>query len=64
MAADTEVQTAAGYCSTHGDVEATREVPKVHFPFIYYGVRRALAKRRPFHCPTCGADVDTGDSEP
>ena len=53
----TEVQTQAGRCSTHGTVEATREVPEVGFPFVVYAIRRALAQRRPYLCPQCGAAV-------
>jgi len=52
-----EVQTRRGRCATHGDVEATREVPRPHFPFLIYAVRRLLANRRPYRCPTCGARV-------
>ena len=55
----TEVQTRAGRCETHGTVEAKREVPTAHFPFIVYAVRRLIATRRPFRCPTCGASVTT-----
>ena len=53
----TEVQTRTGTCPTHGAVEATREVPKVHFPFFVYAVRRLMASRRPYRCPSCGAAV-------
>jgi hypothetical protein len=42
-----EVQTQTGRCPTHGMVEATRQVPRVQFPFFVYAVRRALAKRKP-----------------
>jgi ABC-2 type transport system ATP-binding protein len=52
-----EVQTQAGRCSTHGTVEATREVPKTGFPFVAYAIWRAVAQRRPFLCPECGAAV-------
>jgi hypothetical protein len=52
-----EVQTQAGRCSTHGTVEATREVPKIGFPVVVYAIRRAVAQRRPFLCPECGAAV-------
>jgi hypothetical protein len=54
-----EVQTQSGRCATHGTVEATREVPRPHFPFFVYAVRRLLAARRPYRCPTCGAPVAT-----
>jgi hypothetical protein len=53
----TEVQTQAGRCSTHGTVEATREVPKKGFPFVVYTIWRAIAQRRPFRCPECGTAV-------
>ena len=52
-----EVQTQAGRCSTHGTVEATREVPTMGFPFVIYAIRRAVAQRRPFLCPECRAAV-------
>jgi len=53
----TEVQTQAGRCGTHGTVEAAREVPKMGLPFVVYAVLRAVAQRRPFRCPECGAAV-------
>ena len=53
----TEVQTQTGRCATHGTVEAIREVPKMGFPYVVYALRRALAQRRPFRCPECGAAV-------
>jgi hypothetical protein len=53
----TEVQTRTGVCPSHGTVEATRELPAAGFPFIVNAVRRALARKRPYRCPTCGADV-------
>jgi hypothetical protein len=53
----THVQTQTGRCMTHGTVEATRQVPQPQFPFLVYAVRRLLAARRPFRCPTCGAPV-------
>jgi hypothetical protein len=54
-----EVETRTGHCATHGDVEATRELPKMGFPFIYFAVARAMAKRRPFRCPDCGEPITT-----
>ena len=54
----TEVQTQAGRCSTHGTVQATREVPKMGFPFVIYAIWRAVAQRRPFVCPECGEAVE------
>jgi hypothetical protein len=55
----TETQTRTGDCPTHGEVEGTRELPRVTFPPIINAVRRAMAKRRPYRCPTCGAAVET-----
>jgi hypothetical protein len=46
-----EVQTQSGRCATHGTVQATREVPKMGFPFVVYAIWRAIARRRPFLCP-------------
>ena len=54
-----ETQTAIGDCPTHGEVEATRQLPTVAFPPVITAVRRAVAKRRPYRCPTCGAPVAT-----
>jgi hypothetical protein len=53
----TEVQTHTGRCATHGTVQATRQIPKMGFPFIVFVVWRAIAKRRPFRCPDCGAAI-------
>ena len=54
-----ETQTATGECPEHGEVEATRELPRLTFPPIINSIRRALAKRRPYRCPECGAEVQT-----
>jgi hypothetical protein len=55
MAAETETQT--GQCSTHGTVQATREIPGWGFPFVLYAILRSRAKHKPFLCPECGAAV-------
>jgi hypothetical protein len=56
----TETQTTLGDCPTHGEVEASRQIPGVTFPPIVTAVLRAFAKRRrPNVCPTCGAAVVT-----
>ena len=55
----TETQTATGDCPTHGEVQATRDMPHMAFPPLITAVRRAVARRRPYRCPTCGAPVDT-----
>jgi len=51
----TEMQTRTGTCPTHGSVEATREMPRPGFPFVVYAIRRLIASKRPYRCPTCGA---------
>lgn len=53
-----ELQTQSGRCAAHGTVQATRQIPRMGFPFIVYTIWRALAKRRPFRCPQCGATVE------
>jgi hypothetical protein len=55
-----DLQTSTGRCATHGAVEATREIPRMGFPFIVFAVWRAIALRRPFRCPECGAAVQAG----
>jgi hypothetical protein len=52
-----ETQTRTGTCPTHGTVEATREMPRPGFPFVIFAIRRLVALRRPYRCPTCGAAV-------
>jgi hypothetical protein len=55
-----ETQTHTGTCPTHGSVEATREMPRAGFPFLVNALRRQIAARRPYRCPSCGAPVTTG----
>ena len=54
-----ETQTRTGTCPTHGTVQATRDMPKPSFPVFVYAVRRLIANRRPYHCPSCGTAVTT-----
>lgn len=56
----TEMETTRGRCPTHGTVEATREIPRMRFPFVYFAVRRYLTRRQPLRCPTCGAELAAG----
>jgi len=53
----TQTQTRTGTCPTHGTVEATREMPRLGFPFVVFAIRRLVASRRPYRCPTCGGVV-------
>jgi hypothetical protein len=55
----TEEEHRSGRCTTHGEVEATRDMPRSGFPWVYHAVRRMMARRRPFRCPECGASVET-----
>jgi len=52
-----EIETRRGTCAEHGPVEATRNIPKIQFPYVLFAVLRAIAKRRPFLCPRCGKIV-------
>ena len=54
---DKEVETRTGRCEAHGTVHATRKIPTMGFPFFYFTVARAMARRRPFRCPECGQPV-------
>jgi hypothetical protein len=54
-----EIETRSGQCDTHGTVQATRELPRIQFPWLVNAVRRAFAKRRPYQCPECGEPVTT-----
>ena len=53
-----EVQTQTGQCAAHGTVEATREIPKIGFPYVYFSIMRSIAQRHPYRCPQCGAAVE------
>jgi hypothetical protein len=54
----TEVETKTGRCATHGEVTGTRELPRVTFPWIVNSIRRSVARRHPFLCPTCGEPLE------
>ena len=49
----TRTETRFGTCPDHGAVEGIRELPRPSFPFIIYGIRLFLARRKPFRCPSC-----------
>ena len=55
--ARTESRPFTGVCPNHGVVQTTREVPRVTFPFVVYGYRRARAAMAPVPCPQCGAKL-------
>jgi hypothetical protein len=52
---DYETRTRQGMCPTHGDVTATKQVPKLRFPIVVTGIARAASAFRPYRCPGCGA---------
>jgi hypothetical protein len=56
MSTDT-IETRRARCAQHGDVDAQRVLPAMKFPFVYYAIKRALARRGPYRCPDCGAAV-------
>jgi hypothetical protein len=47
----TEIQTQTGQCATHGTVQATRDIPKMGFPFILYAYLRSRAKAQAVPLP-------------
>lgn len=53
-----EVETGRGRCKTHGTVNGSRRIPKSGFPFLITAVRRSLAKKRPYLCPTCNEPLE------
>jgi hypothetical protein len=53
----TERRVVSGRCPDHGIVQGIKQVPKVSFPFVVYGVRRAKAALAPARCPHCGAKL-------
>jgi hypothetical protein len=48
------VQTRLSRCPDHGLVQATRQMPRLRFPFIVTGVMWLAALARAFRCPECG----------
>jgi hypothetical protein len=55
--AETEQKIVPGRCPDHGIVDGVKEIPKVSFPFVVYGVRRAAAAMAGARCPRCGAKL-------
>jgi hypothetical protein len=49
------VQTRLSRCPDHGLVQATRQMPRLRFPFIVTGVMWLAALGGAFRCPECGA---------
>jgi hypothetical protein len=46
-------------CPTHGSVNAIKTVPKPHFPYVAFGVRKFFGLLQPYRCPACGAKTQT-----
>jgi hypothetical protein len=38
-------------------VDGTRPMPAHGFPYLYHWMRRVLAGRKPYRCPTCNEPV-------
>jgi hypothetical protein len=55
--ATSQQRIVSGRCPDHGIVQATKEIPGVSFPFVVYGVRRAMATMTAGRCPHCGAKL-------
>ncbi|HEV2344259.1 MAG TPA: hypothetical protein VGS97_09215 [Actinocrinis sp.] len=54
----TETEYKQGQCAQHGQVNASRELPALSFPFIVTKIQRTMAaKKTPFECPQCGKPV-------
>ena len=51
------VETIAGRCSTHGEVQATKEVPNFRWPVVVYLFQRARSAFQQYRCPQCGDKV-------
>ena len=49
-----EVEMRPGHCAAHGPVDAIRRIPAMGFPYVYFAVARAMARRQPYRCPECG----------
>jgi hypothetical protein len=54
---DKETRTRQGTCPTHGQVTATKRVPKLTFPIMVTGIARGAAALRPYRCSNCAAKV-------
>jgi hypothetical protein len=53
----TKLETRAGTCPEHGQVDGERHLPRISFPFVITALIRLVAMRKPFRCPECGAPV-------
>jgi hypothetical protein len=49
-----------GTCPEHGAVNAVKTVPRPHFPYIAFGVRKLVGLFEPYRCPACGAKTSKG----
>ena len=52
---DNETRTRQGTCPIHGQVTASKQVPKLKFPFVITSIARGTAAMRRYRCPECGA---------
>jgi len=49
--------TRTGTCPEHGSVQAVKEIPGPHFPFLFWLIQRATVGLRAFRCPECDSKV-------
>ena len=54
---DERTQVRVGVCPEHGTVRAVREVPRMHFPFVVWLVRRAATPFQAYRCSECDTKV-------
>ena len=52
------VQTMGGRCPTHGEVQATKEIPNFRWPVFVYLFQRGRSAFQPYRCPQCGDKVE------
>ena len=55
--AETKQVTKPGTCSTHGSVEAVKEVPVFRAPGLFWAVKSLASPFKRYSCPQCGAPV-------
>ena len=53
----TKVLTRPGRCPTHGDVQATKEVPVFTPPGLFWLFKYLGGMSQPYTCPQCGSKV-------
>ncbi len=57
MRETSRTKTMPGRCPVHGEVQATKKVPNVAFPFIVYLFRMVGSAFQRYRCPQCSEKV-------